>query len=90
MGEQRVYSYVGKHVHTTYIHVVLQGMRIDGKKQNPSQTFYFRENQYLIRWSYMFEVLSVLIPNEKRIKWKITEKKSAKTPKIDLKRSDED
>ena len=88
MGEQRVHSYVRKHVHTTYIRVVLQGMRIDGKKQNPSQTFYFRENQYLIHWSYMFEVLSVLIPSQKRIKGKITEKKSAKTLKLALKRSD--
>ena len=65
-------------------------MRIDGKKQNPSQTFYFRENKYLIHWSYMFEVLGVLIPSQKRIKGKITEKKSAKNPKLALKRSDKE
>ena len=39
---------------------------------------------------YMVEVLNVLIPSQKRIKGKITKKKSAKTPKIALKRSDEE
>ena len=38
----------------------------------------------------MFEVLSVLIPSQKRTKGKITEKKSTKNPKLALKRSDEE
>ena len=38
----------------------------------------------------MFDVLSVLIPNQKRIIEKIKEKKSAKTPKLALKWSDEE